>query len=225
MTPRKTTFKKSSKTATSRPCTQRYGRKQLRSMNTKRATAKHLKEIIFHKNNTNRMMVLNSPVRGPRSSGRLGRSAAWRRRRRRRARGAGGSGPRRAPRPPPRGLGRASTSCTWRPSSGSRTTASSSGRRTRASSARRHHGVPSGRRSHVRRFHSASSSEVDAGRRFFQADPYGFEVVNYALLALKSEQDSSLLSANFVFAQHQREAFSQQCKASLGNNAVMKALA
>jgi hypothetical protein len=73
--------------------------------------------------------------------------------------------------------------------------------------------------------HSASSSEVDAGRRFFQADPYGFEVVNYALLALKSEQDSSLLSANFVFAQHQREAFSQQCKASLGNNAVMKALA
>ena len=166
-----------------------------------------------------------SPVRGPRSSGRLGRSAAWRRRRRRRARGAGGSGPRRAPRPPPRGLGRASTSCTWRPSSGSRTTASSSGRRTRASSARRHHGVPSGRRSHVRRFHSASSSEVDAGRRFFQADPYGFEVVNYALLALKSEQDSSLLSANFVFAQHQREAFSQQCKASLGNNAVMKALA
>ena len=127
------------------------------------------------------MMVLNSPVRGPRSSGRLGRSAAWRRRRRRRARGAGGSGPRRAPRPPPRGLGRASTSCTWRPSSGSRTTASSSGRRTRASSARRHHGVPSGRRSHV---HSASSSEVDAGRRFFQADPYGFEVVNYALLAI-----------------------------------------
>jgi hypothetical protein len=32
--------------------------------------------------------------------------------------------------------------------------------------------------------HSASSSEVDAGRRFFQADPYGFEVVNYALLAI-----------------------------------------